>query len=458
MNDGFYRAFEEKHRGSRELIKSRLRAYLPFVQPLVELDKGAPTIDLGCGRGEWIELMTEVGFEGSGVDLDVGMLSACRELGLSVVNADAVAFLATLPSESHAVVSAFHVVEHISFEQLQTVVSEALRVLKPGGLLIMETPNPENIVVSTCNFYLDPTHQRPIPPQLLSFLPEYHGFARIKTIRLQESKDLMQSTSLTLHDVLGGVSPDYAVIAQKTAAAEVLQKIDLAFEDEYGLSLATLAARYTAQLETKAQQAEAKAGHAQAQAQQAEAKAGHAQAQAQQFHQTLHEVFNSRSWRITAPLRWCGLQARCLREQGFWARTKVRALGRIVRQQSMVGVASSVSTAPLRKFVQARVVSAIKWVGDRARSSPGFKRFVFRLLRRHPSIQQKLRRVYLEKQGNDQPQPRNWSGTSTDAVMPLHLDAAGDKACVMPQPAPNGINANQRTPLESNFHTYRDQP
>jgi O-antigen chain-terminating methyltransferase len=330
MSDGFYQAFEAKHRGSRELIKSRLRAYLPFVEPLVELDKGAKTLDLGCGRGEWLELMTEVGFNSHGVDLDEGMLSGCVELGLSVDQGDAIAFLAALPSESQTIVSAFHVVEHISFEQLQTVVSEALRVLKPGGVLMMETPNPENIVVATCNFYLDPTHQRPIPPQLLSFLAEYHGFARIKTIRLQEPKNLMQSASLTLHDVLGGVSPDYAVIAQKTATAEVLKKIDTAFEDEYGLSLATLATRYDAQLGAKAehaqaqaQQAEAKAEHAQAQAQQAEAKAEHAQARAQQFRQELYDVFNSRSWRITAPLRWCGLQAHRLREQGLLARTKV---------------------------------------------------------------------------------------------------------------------------------------
>jgi O-antigen chain-terminating methyltransferase len=344
MSDGFYQAFEAKHRGSRELIKSRLRAYLPFVEPLVELDKGAKTLDLGCGRGEWLELMAEVGFKSHGVDLDEGMLSVCVKLGLSVDQGDAIASLAALPSESQAIVSAFHVVEHISFEQLQTVVSEALRILKPGGLLMMETPNPENIVVATCNFYLDPTHQRPIPPQLLSFLAHYHGFARVKTIRLQEPKNLTQSASLTLHDVLGGVSPDYAVIAQKTATAEVLKKIDTAFEDEYGLSLATLATRYDAQLGAKAEHAQAqaqqagvkaehaqaqaqqagvKAEHAQAQAQQAGVKAEHAQAQAQQLRQELYNVFNSRSWRITAPLRWCGLQARSFREQGLLARIKV---------------------------------------------------------------------------------------------------------------------------------------
>ncbi len=113
--------------------------------------------------------------------------------------------------------------------------------------------------------------------------------------------------------------------------------------------------------------------------------------------------------------------------------------------QGQIVYTESVSTAPLRKFVRIRVVSAIKWAGDRARSSPSFKRFIFRLLRRHPGLQQKLRRGYLENQFKDQSQPANWSATSTDAVIPLHLGVAGDKEFVMPQPAPNGINANMYT-------------
>ena len=378
MSDGFYRAFEEKHRGSREMIKARLRAYHPFVEPLLQIASGSKTIDLGCGRGEWLELMTELGFDAHGVDLDEGMLAACVERGLSVDKGDAIGFLAALPNDSQAIVSAFHFVEHISFEQLQCVVSEALRVLKPGGLLIMETPNPENIVVSTCNFYLDPSHQRPIPPQLLSFLPDYHGFARVKTVRLQESKSLTQSAAVTLQDVLGGVSPDYAVVAQKAAPAQSLQTLDPAFNDEYGLSLDTLAMRYTAgqeasmqqieasmqqieakvwqaqeqaqqaatqaqqaeakawqaqvqaeqadskawQAQVQAEQADAKAWQAQVQAQQADARAGHAQAHASEFQQQLVAVMSSRSWRITGPLRWCGLQARLLRDQGLGARSR----------------------------------------------------------------------------------------------------------------------------------------
>lgn len=259
MSDGFYRAFEERHRGSRELIKGRLAAYLPFVEPLLEVFPVAATIDLGCGRGEWLELLAGSGFKPVGVDLDKEMLKACLERGLQVEQGDALAYLSALPDESQAVVSAFHVVEHITFDQLRTLVSEALRVLKPGGLLIMETPNPENIVVATSNFYLDPTHQRPIPSMLLSFVAEYAGFARVKTLRLQERKELVNKDDVSLHDVFAGASPDYAVVAQKHASDDVLALTSDVFSVDYGLSLDNLLSRWDGRferLEAKAQQAQ----------------------------------------------------------------------------------------------------------------------------------------------------------------------------------------------------------
>ncbi len=177
------------------------------------------------------------------------------------------------------------------------------------------------------------------------------------------------------------------------------------------------------QSETHAQPAEVRASEQEQRAVAAEGLAGHYQQQANEWHERVLALYNSPSWQITKPLR---------------------ALGRIVRRQSMVGEPSSVSTSQLRQFVRARVVSAIKWAGDRARRSPGFKRFALRLLRGHPSLHKKLLRVYLENQFKDQPRSAIWPGTSTDVVMP--------------QPTPSGINANQRTPLESSFHTYRDQP
>ena len=261
MSHDFYRAFEEKFRGSRALVLERLAVYKAFLAPLSDHYSGAPALDIGCGRGEWLELLLEQGFNAIGVDQDEGMLQSCRDLSLPAQQGDAVAYLSTLPDESHAVVSAFHVVEHISFDQLRTLVSGALRVLKPGGLLIMETPNPENIIVATRNFYLDPTHLRPIPPEFLAFLPEYYGFVRTKIMRLQESKELTGNSKPLLHDVLAGVSPDYAVVAQKGAKTDTMMLFDEVFEKEHGLTLDTLAARFDIRLqeaEMKAQGAEEK--------------------------------------------------------------------------------------------------------------------------------------------------------------------------------------------------------
>ncbi|MFH2055588.1 MAG: hypothetical protein ABIJ61_06505, partial [bacterium] len=122
--------------------------------------------------------------------------------------------------------------------------SHALRVLKDGGLLILETPNPENLAVATNNFYLDPTHVRPLPPGLLSFLTEFEGFRRTKVLRLQEPKDLRKDDP-SLLDVLSGASPDYAVIAQKDGPAAFLADFDQAFSAEYGISSQELADRHS---------------------------------------------------------------------------------------------------------------------------------------------------------------------------------------------------------------------
>ncbi|KVD48709.1 hypothetical protein WS61_06825 [Burkholderia sp. ABCPW 11] len=246
--DSFYRAFEDRHRGSRDLIKGRLEKYGPFVQPLAALYPGAMTFDVGCGRGEWLEVMIEAGFNATGVDLDAEMLEACRERNLPAFQGDAIERLAALDSNSHALISAFHVVEHVSFEQLKTLVREALRVLKPGGLLILETPNPENIAVATCNFYIDPSHQKPVPPLLLSFVAEHAGFDRVKVVRLQEPAELHDpGTATHLLNVLGGVSPDYAVVAQKEAGS-TQGAFDQAFDTDYGLTIEALATRYEARL------------------------------------------------------------------------------------------------------------------------------------------------------------------------------------------------------------------
>jgi len=253
MPDSFYRAFEDKHRGSRELIKSRLKVYLPFVTPFLKQKAVSShrALDLGCGRGEWLELLTEQGFIAQGVDLDEGMLETCWKNKLQAERTDALDYLEGQKSKSIAVISGFHIAEHLPFVKLQDLVRQALRVLKPGGILILETPNPENIVVGTANFYVDPTHQRPLPPSLLSFVAEYAGYERIKVLRLQEPEGLLESGRLSLLDVLSGVSPDYSVIAQKKAPEKLIKNFDAAFLKDYGLSLNKVATCYEEQLATE---------------------------------------------------------------------------------------------------------------------------------------------------------------------------------------------------------------
>lgn len=244
MSTPFYRAFEDRHRGSRELIKGRLTVYLPFIEHLIEIYPDSLVIDVGCGRGEWLELLGEHGVDARGIDQDLGMLEACQSLGLPAEQGDALEALRAMPDESVAAVTGFHIAEHIPFEQLQELFAEAFRIIKPAGLLILETPNAENLVVGTHNFYLDPTHERPIPQLLLSFLAEHAGFFRNKILRLQEDPQLLKEDHVSLFQVLGGVSPDYAVVAQKNDQIERLSLFDDLFEKEFGVSLGFLAKKY----------------------------------------------------------------------------------------------------------------------------------------------------------------------------------------------------------------------
>lgn len=253
MSSSFYRAFEDRHRGSRELILGRLEIYLPFIEKLKELHDPCTALDLGCGRGEWLELLQNNGVEARGVDLDAGMLQACIERDLQVEQRDAIEALKALPDNSLSVVSGFHIVEHIEFSQVQLLVEQALRVLRPGGLIILETPNAENLVVGSHNFYLDPTHIRPVPHILLAFVTELAGFARNKTLRLQEDPQIHHLERPNLLHVLAGVSPDYAVVAQKPSSTEEMSGFDTLFENEYGMSLNHITKHYDQALNTELQ-------------------------------------------------------------------------------------------------------------------------------------------------------------------------------------------------------------
>ncbi len=178
----FYVAFEDACRGTREEIRTKMT---PWLARLPDHKQGSNRIlDIGCGRGEWLQLLGEQGYAATGLDINPVMVNSCREQNLDADTEDALAWLRRQPDASLAAITAFHVIEHIPFELLLRWTTEARRVLQPGGVLIFETPNPENLLVGSHTFYHDPTHRNPITPALLEFLAEYCGYADSELVRL----------------------------------------------------------------------------------------------------------------------------------------------------------------------------------------------------------------------------------------------------------------------------------
>lgn len=223
--DAHYVSFEDTFRGTREDIKTRAAHYLEtFSDAGIGKEKGL-VLDLGCGRGEWLEVLTENGYTSRGVDLNSVMVSEALALGLDAVESDAIAYLRTLNNASVSAVTSMHLVEHIPYEILITLLDEAARVLQPGGVLILETPNPENLTVGSYWFYMDPTHRNPIPPALLQWVVQARGFENAAIERLTQNRAVFDiqpvdedvAGSSQINKVVGllTAAPDYAIVARK---------------------------------------------------------------------------------------------------------------------------------------------------------------------------------------------------------------------------------------------------
>ena len=219
-SDGFFAAFDERFRGNRADIKVRLRVYLAALNEARVSTAEHPIVDLGCGRGEWLELLQEEGLRAKGVDQNPVLIAECRQYELDAVENDVLTYLCSLASNSVAAVTGFHLVEHLPFDVLLKMFDEAVRVLQPDGVAIFETPNPQNILVSTHEFYIDPTHYHPIPSQLLGFIAEVKGLSRIKLWHLHPFPEThkVQETGLEVakrfNELFYGPR-DYALIGWK---------------------------------------------------------------------------------------------------------------------------------------------------------------------------------------------------------------------------------------------------
>lgn len=222
-----YADLEDTFRGSRADVRALLQ---PYVIDIEAVGSAATVIDVGCGRGEWLEILRDHDVPAYGLDLNPLTVADCAERGLDVRHGDAVAHLRGLPDDSVAAVTGFHIAEHLPLSELLALIEAALVALVPGGALILETPNCTNLTVGASSFYLDPTHVKPLHPQLLEFLCRQRGFGAVEVRYLHPRKATQSDHTLTSQR--GSLPPgmleeinwalfgpmDYAVIATKAEA------------------------------------------------------------------------------------------------------------------------------------------------------------------------------------------------------------------------------------------------
>jgi O-antigen chain-terminating methyltransferase len=219
LSGRFAQGFEERFRGSREDIKRRLGVHLDRVRGQPVVTPRQPLLDIGCGRGEWLELLAEAAVPAYGIDANPEIVEACRRRGLTVARADAIEHLSHLPEGALGAISAFHLIEHLPLEDMLRLIDEARRTLVPEGILLLETPNPENLKVGALTFHQDPTHLRPLPPVLVEYLVSSRGFHAVEVMRLHpypESSLIKEDSEAArrLNELVYGPQ-DVAVLARR---------------------------------------------------------------------------------------------------------------------------------------------------------------------------------------------------------------------------------------------------
>ncbi len=208
-------SLEDELRGSRADIREAFQVYVPILKA-AKIDDGI--LDVGCGRGEWLEVLRDEGLSARGIDTNQLAIRECLRLELDVSQSDVLSHLQNLPDSSLRCITAFHLVEHLPLPTLVAFIDESLRVLKSGGVFIIETPNPENLIVGSCNFYFDPTHRNPLPPLTMKSILEARGFGRLETLELHPmlAERLKETDELTKRFNQYFYGPmDYAIVARK---------------------------------------------------------------------------------------------------------------------------------------------------------------------------------------------------------------------------------------------------
>jgi O-antigen chain-terminating methyltransferase len=203
--------FAERFRGSEDYVRRHQEFYKPFFAGCSNV------LDIGCGRGEFLDTMRELAVPARGIDLGEEPVAHCRHKGLATELADLFEYLPAQPDAEFDGIMSSQVVEHLAPEKLPALVRLCAAKLRRGGVLAIETPNPECLAIFATHFFLDPTHTRPVPHQLLAFYMEEAGVGMIEVHRLSPAVESMpEIAELPEHfreRFFGGL--DYAIVGRK---------------------------------------------------------------------------------------------------------------------------------------------------------------------------------------------------------------------------------------------------
>lgn len=174
LRDWHYAAFENRHRGKEEEVKKQQSQFLPYFK-----DKGK-VLDLGCGRGEFLDLCRDNGIDAQGIDMNEQMVEICRDKGLDCQKGDILEALSRLQDQTLGGIFSSQVIEHLAPEPLKKLIELAYFKLEQHGAAVFETINPASVFALVQIYFLDLSHQKPIHPQTLKFLLESSGFQDVE--------------------------------------------------------------------------------------------------------------------------------------------------------------------------------------------------------------------------------------------------------------------------------------
>ncbi|HIG64345.1 MAG TPA: class I SAM-dependent methyltransferase [Methyloprofundus sp.] len=325
MKNQFYLQLENRFRGSEQQITERLQQYVPLLEEL-EKNTSRVALDIGCGRGEWLGLLGKRQWQAVGIDLNAVMVESCQKQGLNAQEQDALTYLTSLPDQSQSLITGFHIAEHISFDSLLEIIQQAYRVLLPQGVLVLETPNPENLQVGTHTFYMDPSHRHPLPPQLLQFSAQEQGFLQVDIRRMNGA--LKPENEMAFGDHIQWfleANLDYALVAQKKSGVIAIAQLEKIGESEshypafYAFARGYVEETHQRMVQSAQKQAEIN-DHQQQQMDDQQQQMDDQQQQIliiQQNQTELDAIKNSLSWRITKPLRQLSLILKYYKQFGL---------------------------------------------------------------------------------------------------------------------------------------------